>query len=91
MSYTIILDEAERDRRFVNHLNEILRHCRIGRVRQKTRPLFIPGQPFKGLPAQKCWFPDPMKPQPAPFWSGGYVHPSRTDDVPIVPSHGVLM
>ena len=45
MSRTVILDEAERDRRMVNHLNEILRHCRIGRVDEKVRPIlpFTPG------------------------------------------------
>jgi hypothetical protein len=95
MAHTVIIDEAERDRRFVNHLNEILRHCRIGRVRAKTPPVFKRGDPFRGLPVdepfKRYWKPDPMKPQPAPFWSGGYVHPSRTDDVPIVPSHGVVM
>lgn len=95
MTHTVPLDEAERNRRFINHLNEILRHCRIGKVRQKTRPVFTPGQPFKGLPVderfKRYWMSDPMKPQPSPFWCGGYVHPSRADDVPIVPSHGVLM
>lgn len=45
MSHTVILDEAERDRCMVNHLNEILRHCRIGRVDEKVRPIlpFTPG------------------------------------------------
>ncbi|WP_430438983.1 hypothetical protein [Shinella sp.] len=62
MTHTVILDEAERDRRFANHLNEILRHCRIGKVRQKTRPVFTPGLPFKGLPPVKRWGPDPLEP-----------------------------
>lgn len=37
MTHTVILDDAERDRRFVNHLNEILRHCRIGKIILKER------------------------------------------------------
>ena len=68
MRHTVILDEAERERRMVNHLNEILRHCRIGKVRVKTRPVSTPGQPFKGLPLQKRWMPDQMKPAPTPMF-----------------------
>lgn len=68
MFHTVILDEAERDRRFVNHLNEILRHCRIGKVRAKTRPVFTPGQPFKGLPVderfKRYW--EPVMPSEIP-------------------------
>lgn len=60
MTHTVILDEAERDRRLVNHLNEILRHCRIGRVRTKAKPVtmpFRPGQPFIGWSAPADdWF-----------------------------------
>ena len=36
MTHTVVIDEAERDRRFVNHLNENLRHCRIGRMKPKA-------------------------------------------------------
>lgn len=42
MSYSVVVDEAERDRRLVNHINEILRHCRIGRVEPKVRPAISP-------------------------------------------------
>lgn len=42
MSHTVVLDEAERDRRMVNHLNEILRHCRVGRVVAKPRDPIMP-------------------------------------------------
>lgn len=49
MSHTVILDEAERDRRMVNHINEILRHCRIGHVTEKVKPIlpFTPAFDFK--------------------------------------------
>lgn len=71
MSHTIPLDEAERDRRYVNHLNEILRHCRIGRVKPKA-PAFKRGEPFRGLPVEepfkRYWKPDPMNPAPTPMF-----------------------
>lgn len=35
MTHTVPLDELWRDRRAANSLNEILRHCRIGRVFHK--------------------------------------------------------
>lgn len=70
MTHTVILDEAERDRRFVNHLNEILRHCRIGRVRAKAPPVFKRGEPFRGLPLdepfKRYWKPDPIMPSEIP-------------------------
>lgn len=86
MTHTVILDEAERDRRFVNHLNEILRHCRIGRVTTKARLVtmpFKPGQPFVGwtVPADNIF-----KREWVPTYSA-----DQTGTPPIVPSHGVLM
>jgi len=38
MSYTVIIDEQDRERRFENRLNATVRHCRIGRVRHKVKP-----------------------------------------------------
>jgi len=35
MNHTVIVDEAERDRRFENRLNAVVRHWRIRNVRQK--------------------------------------------------------
>lgn len=35
MSYTVVIDEAERERRAENRLNELLRRCRIGKVKRK--------------------------------------------------------
>ena len=35
MSYTVIIDERERERRFENRLNVLYRHCRIGRIQHK--------------------------------------------------------
>lgn len=86
MSHTVILDEAERDRRFVNHLNEILRHCRIGRVKVKARPVrmtFKPGQPFVGWPAPTD---DIFKRKWVPTYSADH-----TGNPTIIPWHGVLM
>jgi hypothetical protein len=84
MSHTVVLDEAERDRRMVNHLNEILRHCRIGRVRVKSRTPFVPELPVFVWPASPIddLFRRPYVPT---FSSGG------TADVPLVPTHGVMM
>lgn len=39
-----MFDPDARDRALTNHLNEILRHCRIGRVEEKV------GQPVRGIP-----------------------------------------
>jgi hypothetical protein len=84
MSYTVVLDEAERDRRMVNHLNEILRHCRIGRVQSKVRKAFSPEIPVFVWPSSPIddLFRRPYVPT---FSSGG------TADVPIVSTHGVMM
>lgn len=87
MNHTVVLDEAERDRRMVNHLNEILRHCRIGRVSPNAKPVtmpFRPGQPFIGWPSSPI--DDLFRRQYVPTFSSG-----GTADVPIVPTHGVMM
>lgn len=84
MSHTVVLDEAERDRRMVNHLNEILRHCRVGRVRPKRKPTpFMPGRPFDGWkPADDDWYQRKVVPT---FAS------DHTADVPLLhPSYSVL-
>lgn len=39
------LDEAERSRVKENHKNEIVRHCRIGRVERKTKLPLMPFSP----------------------------------------------
>lgn len=75
MSHTVIADEEGRECRLVNHLNEILRHCRIGRVMPKARKAFVP------MTMPKRWMPDPMKPAPTPFFSRGYVRTTRSGDV----------
>jgi len=41
MSCTVVVDEAERERRFENRLNATFRHCRIGKVISK-RPVSVP-------------------------------------------------
>lgn len=57
MTHTIILDEAERDRRMVNHQNEIKRHCRIGRVEEKEREVELRRYPpgFFHKPPPELW------------------------------------
>jgi hypothetical protein len=35
MSYTVVVDEQERERRLENRLNAVARHCKIGKVRYK--------------------------------------------------------
>ncbi|MFC3072367.1 hypothetical protein [Shinella pollutisoli] len=67
MSKTVILDDAERDRRLVNHINEILRHCRIGRVEPKARPAVSPriADIMLPYPVMPAWpFDSPSPPTP---------------------------
>lgn len=68
-----------------NVVNRLHRHCRIGRVTKK----FMTHGGKMVVP--KRWMPDPMKSAPMPFFSGGYVHTSSTDDVPLVPAHGIVL
>ncbi|GAA4169185.1 hypothetical protein [Shinella granuli] len=67
-----------------NVVNRLHRHCRIGRV---TKKFMTHG----GKMVPMRWMPDPMKPPPTPSFSGGYVPVTSSGDVPLVPSHGVLM
>ena len=78
MSYTVIVDEREREQRFENRINETFRHCRIGRVMRK----FV--QYGGKVVTPRAWYPDPVRSPPAPFYSGGYVHTTRSDEVPPV-------
>lgn len=105
MSRTVIIDEAERERRFINHLNEILRHCRIGKVRTKI----VSGSGYILAPIPKRWLPDWEPPAPTPMFMdkcgcrvggacGNAACPHRMvvtgGDIsvpPIVGGHGVLM
>ena len=77
MSYTVVIDERERERRFENRINETFRHCRIGRVMRK---ITLHGGK---VVTPRAWYPDPTRPPPAPFY-GGYVHTTRSDEVPPV-------
>ncbi len=76
MSYTVIIDEHEREQRFENRLNEIYRHCRIGKVMRK---MVLHGGQIVSRPSM---WPEPMR-SPV-FYSGGYVHTTRSDKVPPV-------
>ncbi len=76
MTHTTIVDESARGRRFENRLNEVYRHCRIGKV---TRKMQTPGG--KWVSPMLSWHPDPGKPPTSPFFSGGYVHTTSSGDV----------
>ncbi len=39
LSYTVVIDEREREQRFENRLNVLFRHCRIGRIQRKVQIL----------------------------------------------------
>lgn len=54
VSHTVLIDEQERDRRFENRLNAVVRHCRIGRVTRKLKESGI----LTGVagPARPDWF-----------------------------------
>ena len=89
------ISDEESERLHENCLNIVKRHCRIGKVSFKT------GVPWvdKGIKYEP--------PQPPRIWEGGYipwwqrgpwcgqasgyVHTTKATDVPLVPSHGVLM
>lgn len=47
MTHTVILDEAERDRRMADTRNEVICHCRIGKVEVKPILPFTPAFDFK--------------------------------------------
>jgi hypothetical protein len=111
--YTIVVDERERERQFENGINKAVRHCKIGKVTRKTRP--VPDQimdMFRGAFWPHTGTPLPMQTMPkcgckpgtvcmnvaCPHrliatctTSGGYVPVTSSGDVPLVPSHGVLM
>lgn len=59
-----------------NVVNRLHRHCRIGRV---TKKVMIHGGK---MIVPKRWLPDPMRSAPTPFFSGGYVHTTRSGDIP---------
>lgn len=100
MSY-IIEPNYEAGRAITNRINEKTRHCRIGKVAFKT------GVPWvdKGIVPFDRMKPQPVIPGDIhngfiPWWqrgpwcgtqSGGYVPVTKTNDIPLVPSHGVMM
>jgi hypothetical protein len=69
-----LAEKMQRDAEDV--VNRLHRHCRIGRV---TKKVMVHGGK---MVVPRKWLPDPMKPAPTPFFSGGYVHTSRADAVP---------
>lgn len=105
MTHTVILDEDERDRRMVNHINEILRHCRIGHVTEKVRPIlpFTPAldylpkgqdltgmlKPVMSMPKCGCRVGSACGNVACPH--GAVVTCGDLSRPPVVPSHGVMM
>lgn len=95
MSY-IIEPNYEAGRALTNRINEKTRHCRIGKVAFKT------GVPWvdKGIKYEPPQPPRIWDGGYIPWWqrgpwcgtqSGGYVPVTKTNDIPLVPSHGVMM
>ncbi|MBB3521064.1 hypothetical protein [Rhizobium sp. BK456] len=85
MSHTVIIDEDYRGQQLENRLNAVIRHCKIGKVTRKyVAPTgLIPGGVI--LPALDDYFTW------NPAQAGGYVQTTSSGDVPLVPSHGVLL
>jgi hypothetical protein len=69
-------------------VNRLHRHCRIGRVTKKV--VIYGGERLVPHP-RHWWAPDPTRPAPSPYFSGGYVHTVKAGDVPIVPAHGCIL
>lgn len=56
MNSTVILDDAERDRRMADTRNEVICHCRIGKVEVKPILPFTPAFDFKPVkPDTRIW------------------------------------
>ncbi len=87
MSHTIPYTRAEQDKTIANAVNHAFRHCRIGKVRMEPRPDYA-----KGLPSSLRYVPPK---EPVFLWNhthgGGFVPTGNSADVPIVPSHGVML
>lgn len=41
MNHTVIMDQQETDKRFMNLINQAWRHCKIGKVTHKARPVHL--------------------------------------------------
>lgn len=60
MSYTVVIDERIREQRFENRLNELHRHCRIGRIMHKMQILggaMVPNGHWEEFPPRLPSFP----------------------------------
>lgn len=78
MSYTVIVDERERERRFENRLNEIHRHCRIGRVRPKMtihggQRVPMGPWPYPKIVPDEWVYPESPGSPPIPWWQNPVV------------------
>jgi len=84
MSFTVVNDQDQIDRRFENAVNRFFRHCRVVNVRPKAKL-------FK---YEDIMRPDPVLPM-SPSWgwvhTGGFVPVGSSADVPLVPAHGVML
>lgn len=76
--HTVVITESERERRFTNEINKAVRHCRVVNVKRKVSDgNTIQVNPFLAPPM----FPPVFEPNRC-FTSGGYVHTTRSGDVP---------
>lgn len=81
MSRTIVVDEASRERSFENRLNEVYRHCRIGRIVPKLVPM-APIAPINfASPVDHEWWRLPVVPA---IYQPGTAHPPKRWENPIV-------
>lgn len=78
MSYTVVIDEREREQRFENRLNALYRRCRIGRVSRKMQTLggMVP-RPFPPKPVKPISWPHEGTPLPMPQYPYADVPPSQ--------------
>ena len=79
MSHTVIMSEAERERRTENRINAAVRHCRIGKVRIKE---IYPRAPFDYQPHEIgtpfVWRPNAANPAPIEWWQNPVVSTCAT-------------
>lgn len=85
--HTVVITESERERSFTNEINKAARHCRVVNVRRKVRE----GKTVYVNPLMASPMLPPIFEPNQCFTSGGYVHTTRSGDVPLVPAHGVML
>ena len=92
MTHTIITDDRRLE--IENAVNRCVRHCRIVNVRVKAKlriPIGMYPQPNDSEWWRYPYVPTISTPNTCLPTSGGYVPVSRSDDILIIPFHGVIM